>query len=560
MDISQNIYTQFKLPIQCIDHTTLSDTILQDLELVGESNIMGTLINSESIYGQVLQNSWSSHYTTNVTFLKEFQKLMKRYNPVMLEKYNYLQTWGDFKQQTAFKEKYAFLEWKHLDIFNRSSKCMQIMSCYNLASPAINLCIPFFFLLFPFILMKCVHKIPITFSAYKKLMFQQLKHNVFGKCIQEFSSQGNWDKKMYTLLGVCFYCFSMYQNTLACVRFYNNLYSIQTFLYLTKQHASYVVNKMDECLPFIKKYRTMKPFYGMLVQNRNELCGIIDMLHYVKHDKFAWKRFLKVGSLMSDVYRLFYDTSVHDTMCYSFGFLGFVDNMNSIHNRIKTKKIHKCLFRNKTVIKEQYYLPLLDDPNVVTNTVDITTKNLIITGPNASGKTTLLKTTFINLILSQQIGFGCYSRCSINPYDCFYSYLNIPDTSGRDSLFQAEARRCLDILRVIQRDSDKRHFCIFDELYSGTNPHEAISSARCYLEYLTQHNISFMLTTHYYQLCDMEQTNDSIQNKHMLCIQNEDDSLVYTYRLKNGKSTVHGGFNVLRDLNYPDEILQQLDR
>ena len=122
----------------------------------------------------------------------------------------------------------------------------------------------------------------------------------------------------------------------------------------------------------------------------------------------------------------------------------------------------------------------------ITNTVDITKNNFIITGPNASGKTTLLKTTLINLILSQQIGFGCYTKCSIIPYDFFYSYLNIPDTSGRDSLFQAEARRCLDILHIIQQDPDKRHFCIFDELYSGTNPREAISSAKYYLEYLAQ--------------------------------------------------------------------------
>ena len=56
----------------------------------------------------------------------------------------------------------------------------------------------------------------------------------------------------------------------------------------------------------------------------------------------------------------------------------------------------------------------------------------------------------INLILSQQIGFGCYdSKTKINAYNSFFSYLNITDTFQRDSLFQAEARRCLDIIQSL---------------------------------------------------------------------------------------------------------------
>ena len=65
--------------------------------------------------------------------------------------------------------------------------------------------------------------------------------------------------------------------------------------------------------------------------------------------------------------------------------------------------------------------------------------NILITGPNASGKTTTIKSILINLIMGQQFGMGCYRKASISVYDYFHSYLNIPDTSGRDSLFQAEA-------------------------------------------------------------------------------------------------------------------------
>ena len=558
MDLSENICTPFKLPIQYVSHKRLDETLLEDLEMKGTNNIIHMIMGSKTQYGKLLHNMWSSHYTTNISFLKDFQKLMKRYKPVHLESYNYMKTWNTFKKQTAFKEKYAFLEWGHLDVCNRSSQFMQFMSIYNLSSPILNLSIPFFFLLFPFILIKFIHKVPITFSVYKKILIEQLKQNVFGKFIQEFSTTGNWDKKIYTVLGVGFYFFSIYQNVLSCIRFYNNIFTIQRFLYLTKQHISYVLNVMSEAMPYIKKRRTMKPFYTALDQRKNDLYAIFDKLQYIKQESFEIKKFSTVGTLMSDIYTIFYNESIDDMLCYSFGFLGFIENMNSIHTHITDKQLHKCSFGDKTILTKQYYLPLMNDSTVVKNNIDITTNNYIITGPNASGKTTLLKTTLINLIMSQQLGFGCYKRASIVPYDSFYSYLNIPDTSGRDSLFQAEARRCLDILHIIQKDPTKRHFCIFDELYSGTNPYEAISSAKCYLEYLSQQNVSFLLTTHYYKLCELETTNLTIRNKHMFCIQ-KDNGLIFTYQLRNNMSCIQGGFKVLHDMKYPEEILKKLE-
>jgi hypothetical protein len=67
-------------------------------------------------------------------------------------------------------------------------------------------------------------------------------------------------------------------------------------------------------------------------------------------------------------------------------------------------------------------------PIVVTNDINLK-KNIIITGPNASGKTTYIKSTAINIILSQQFGCGFYKKCTLNPFTHIHSYLNIPDTS-----------------------------------------------------------------------------------------------------------------------------------
>jgi DNA mismatch repair ATPase MutS len=182
---------------------------------------------------------------------------------------------------------------------------------------------------------------------------------------------------------------------------------------------------------------------------------------------------------------------------------------------------------------------------------------MIITGPNASGKTTTLKTALINIILSQQIGFGCFDALKLCPYDNIHCYLNIPDTSGRDSLFQAEARRCKEIIDCIDEteEAGQTHFCIFDELYSGTNPEEAIGSASAFMNYIVKHdNVTCLLTTHYVKLCKKLAKNKKIKNYNMKS-EKKNDNFEYTYSLEEGISKLKGGLKVLKDMNYPQEIL-----
>ena len=185
---------------------------------------------------------------------------------------------------------------------------------------------------------------------------------------------------------------------------------------------------------------------------------------------------------------------------------------------------------------------------------------MIITGVNASGKTTFLKTTAINVLVSQQFGVGFYRGSSFRPYTHIHSYLNIPDTSGRDSLFQAESRRCKEIIdRIDTAPADSRHFCIFDELYSGTNPEEATQSAASLLRYLSKYNhVRFVLTTHYVSVCRKFRKSGVVQNYKMSVKLNEAGRMVYSYKLKKGISKIRGGMEILKQMNYPEEILRDL--
>jgi DNA mismatch repair ATPase MutS len=203
-------------------------------------------------------------------------------------------------------------------------------------------------------------------------------------------------------------------------------------------------------------------------------------------------------------------------------------------------------------MKGVYYPHLKDD--AVKNDINCTDNN-IVTGPNAAGKTTMVKSVIINVLLSQQFGCGFYDTCKINPYDQIHSYINIPDTSGRDSLFQAEATRCKHILSSISENPDDNVLCVFDELFSGTNPYEAISAASAYLKHICSlKNVSFLLTTHFLDLCKKLDKLDNVKNMQMQVV-TKDNDFQYTYKVINGISKVKGGIKVLRDLGYPEHIV-----
>ena len=137
--------------------------------------------------------------------------------------------------------------------------------------------------------------------------------------------------------------------------------------------------------------------------------------------------------------------------------------------------------------------------------------------------------------------------------------------SWRDSLFQAESRRCREIITCLLEHKTKRHFCIFDELYSGTNPYEAVASAFGFIKYLnTFENVDLLLTTHYSKLCKLLEA-ERVENMHMKIertIQEQGqenkkqvNTIRYTYKLGKGISSVKGGIKVLEDLDYPIEII-----
>ena len=583
MTLQENIYNEFRLPIEYVNYSILPTTLLDDLEMrqtVEQDNIYNFILLDPSHNNvetpSVLVNKWSSFYTTDISFLQDFQTFVLDYD---IETYpdetitqgSFYNTWESFKNQTSFKQKYYFVEWEHLDFCNRNPQIMQFMSFYNLISPVLSLLVPVLFLIFPFIILKFVQKIPITLERYIAELKKQFAHHSIGKIISGLTDTSNLNSKMMAVIGLMFYVFTIYQNVLVCFKFYKNLYSIKETMYKLKQHCCKTVNIIDNISSRIEALPSFSKFNAELLQRKYDLSLLVSKCDYIHDYTFSIRELFNVGNYMADLYNVFYSHDIHNTICYSMGLQEFHSQMKILHRNLRGKSISSCsyiqthtqnpvsptehrekhkLTKNSTFSK-QYYLPLINSKKIKNN-ISLK-KNIIITGPNASGKTTTLKTILINQILSQQIGAGCYKQANIQVYDKFHCYLNIPDTSARDSLFQAEARRCLNIIEEIKSDTNTTHLCIFDELFSGTNNNEATQSAKAYLMFLSKLPCRFVITTHYYELTDLGESKDNIINLYMKVEHGKN-----TYKVKKGISYQKGGFKVLEDLQYPREILEML--
>lgn len=566
------MYHPFILPINYLDKKKIhkiSNTVNADLEL--NKTIYKHLFQPEDEFSENLMKEWSKQMTSDINFLEESQLVIHDMDlfedkKKTLNTKRILEVWKDTKDNKNFLDKYYYMDWNQFLYLNKSSSFLQLLSVANVLSPLISLLIPIVLLILPFIVLK-IQGMPLTFEMYIEVLKETAKHHFIGKAILNIQDL-SWDKTIYVILTFGLYLFQIYQNMNICNRFYNNLKTINTNLISIREYICRTTEKMDLFVKLHESKNTYKDFCNDIKYHSkvlNIFCKELSIIGPFKHNL---SKSSECGYLLKCYYDLQNDDLYDLSLRYSIGFNGYIGNMIGVNDNIKLENMCNATFteektkENKMNMKEQYYPLLKDNKEVVRNNITLK-KNMIITGPNASGKTTLLKTTAINIIITQQFGSGFYKSCHINPYSHIHSYLNIPDTSERDSLFQAESRRCKDILdQVNESGPEARHFCIFDELYSGTNPIEATKAAHAFLSYMCKYdNVDFILTTHYIDICTRFEKKDKKRQldkqivNYKMNVDEVDGKFEYKYSMSKGISKIQGAIRIFEEMGYPEEIL-----
>lgn len=222
-----------------------------------------------------------------------------------------------------------------------------------------------------------------------------------------------------------------------------------------------------------------------------------------------------------------------------------LDAYNAIATKVIQSKNSSNPFCFVTHLESPYpYINMKDFWNVlIKNAVPNTLtedRSLILTGPNAGGKTTAIRSILQNIVLAQTFGIAAARECSMTMFDVIHSYLNISDdyVSGL-SLFAAEVKRAQQIIQHLKTlEPGQKFFFGLDELFTGTNAEDGETCAYEFVKRLAEfNNAQFVYATHFNKMKELASESEFCTNyKVDAPTKNEDGTLVYPFTLSPGAS------------------------
>lgn len=195
------------------------------------------------------------------------------------------------------------------------------------------------------------------------------------------------------------------------------------------------------------------------------------------------------------------------------------------------------------------YHPLI--PNPVANSIRID-GGILVTGSNASGKSTFLKTVALNAILSQTI-YTCISHSYRGDYVKVMTSMALRDNlEGGESYYIVEIKSLQRILEECEKKQPV--LCIVDEVLRGTNTIERIAASSRILKYLSQPYVLPLAATHDIELSYI--LEKQYENYHFE-EEIKDHDVLFNYQLKEGRATTRNAIKLLEMIGYNQKIVSE---
>lgn len=207
-----------------------------------------------------------------------------------------------------------------------------------------------------------------------------------------------------------------------------------------------------------------------------------------------------------------------------------------------------CREDNCCLEAEDLYHPLIANP--VANSITAR-GGILVTGSNASGKSTFLKNTAVNSILAQTMGICCCSKYRAPMLKVMTSMALRDDLSEGDSYFIVELKSIKRILEEKQKNEPL--LCIVDEVLRGTNTIERIAASSRILKALTGKNILCFAATHDIELSYI--LEEYYRNYHFdeeIC----QEKVLFPYILKEGRALSRNAIKLLEVMGYEKDIVK----
>ena len=197
----------------------------------------------------------------------------------------------------------------------------------------------------------------------------------------------------------------------------------------------------------------------------------------------------------------------------------------------------------------------------VPNDIMLDKKNqqiIILTGPNMSGKSALLRQTALIVLLAQIGSFVPADSAKFGWFDKIFTRVGASDNISRgESTFMVEMLETSMILHNLS----ERSLVLLDEIGRGTSTYDGMSIARAIVEYIHEYGkgAKTLFATHYHELNDLESLYSGVKNFHV-AVKEIGKEVIFLRKLKEGGTAHSFGIHVARMAGMPKEVLESAEK
>jgi hypothetical protein len=361
-------------------------------------------------------------------------------------------------------------------------------------APLIAWTMPFMSFILPFLALKFIYRLPITWEMY----WAQMKPMIFGRGDQPFSvgTLLQWGSMLFSY-GHGMYL--PYTNAVHC-------YKIDEQMVKGARSVVDTINRLREISETWQSYGLRKPW---TFPDPSQLGDDRQVLAWLVQDK----------TLLPQIYRA----------------IGQVEICAAIYNCDTLVPVEWTQSSIPMCKMSEAVDPLLSEEKRVPFTLIMGSleHHVICTGPNRGGKSTFLRSVLTNLVLAHCWGVAFAGRCVMTPVEWVISSLRLEDRPGQASLFEREVSVAGDIVKRI-REGKTRGWVIIDELFHTTNPPDAATASQIFLRQLWESNlVTSIVSTHLFSHAE-----DAPSNVQRLCVDSsmneETGQIDYKYKVVEG--------------------------
>ncbi|MBR3103094.1 MAG: hypothetical protein IKH46_04655 [Lachnospiraceae bacterium] len=201
---------------------------------------------------------------------------------------------------------------------------------------------------------------------------------------------------------------------------------------------------------------------------------------------------------------------------------------------------------------DEIWHPMIEEP--VKNSYALK-GSMLLTGSNASGKSTFLKTVALNQLLSQTLYFACADEFHTDFHRIYTSMSLRDDLEHQESYFMVEIRAMQRILEAGAKEGAKIA-CFVDEVLRGTNTVERIAASTEILKYMAQQGYFCAAATH-----DIELTSllEEVYENYHFSEEIKDGDVLFNYRLQEGQAQTRNAIRLLSVMGYEESIIEHAE-